>query len=200
MKSTSARIPTPPPLPPLSEARHGDQKPPQDPANSKDTGDNVSGTTTAYSAPLRFFTPTVYFFYGTLTKPEVLKQVLDLNHEPEMRSAMITGYSLTKWGDYNALIDGKPGEEVTGMAFEVYLPEHEYKLAHYETNAYQLVSCCIDYTDGEDPAQVLGRTFKYAGDAAALKEGRFDRKLWESRMGSRLPEKWNGKRGLEGDA
>jgi hypothetical protein len=29
----------------------------------------------------------------------------------------------------------------------------------------------------------MGRTFIYAGDAAALKEKRFDRKLWARQMG-----------------
>lgn len=36
-------------------------------------------------------------------------------------------------------------------------------------------------------------TFKYAGDDKALKAGRFDRKLWELQMGTRLPDKWRAR-------
>ena len=50
-----------------------------------------------------------------------------------------------------------------------------------------------DREDGEE--SVVGRTFKYAGDAQALKEGRFDRMLWEKRMDRRLPEKWQSGKG-----
>lgn len=35
----------------------------------------------------------------------------------------------------------------------------------------------------------------YAGDAEALREGRFDRTLWELQMGKKLPAKWRGKGG-----
>ncbi|RYO94928.1 hypothetical protein DL766_001231 [Monosporascus sp. MC13-8B] len=112
-----------------------------------------------------------------------------------MRPAKIEGYSLTKWGDYKALIGGEPGEEVHGMAYEVCSPEHEFNLAYYETNAYDLAPCLRQFTDGAEPKKIIGRTFMYAGDTAALKEGRFDRKLWEFRMGSRLPENWHKRRG-----
>ncbi|KAI1141979.1 hypothetical protein F5Y05DRAFT_422248 [Hypoxylon sp. FL0543] len=195
MNSASARPPTPPPLPPQSSTPRISQKPSQYLRDLEVAGDDVWKTTAIASASPRKYAPKTYFFYGTLTRPEILKQVLDLDYEPIMRPAKIVGYSLTKWGDYNALIDGEPGEEVTGMAYEVSSLEHEYKLAYYEANAYELVPCLIDYTDGKQPSQVIGSTFKYPGDAAALKEGRFDRKLWEFRMGSRLPEKWNDKKG-----
>jgi hypothetical protein len=72
--------------------------------------------------------------------------------------------------------------------------EEEYKLARYETNAYVLALCDIHFTDAphgkgkEEP--VVGKTFKYAGDAEALKDGRFDRTLWELQMGRRLPPAW----------
>ncbi|KAI0128105.1 hypothetical protein F4776DRAFT_196304 [Hypoxylon sp. NC0597] len=92
------------------------------------------------------------------------------------------------------LTTSEPGQEVAGMAYEVNSPEHQYKLAYYETNAYELAPCLVDFTDGKQPNQVIRSTFKYAGDTVALKEGRYDRKLWESLMGSRLPEKWNENR------
>jgi hypothetical protein len=136
-----------------------------------------------------------YFFYGTLANPGILKGVLDLKTEPILRSAKIHSYELTNWGQYRALIDGKPNSVVTGSAYIVESAEHEHKLAYYETNAYTVTSCKIHFTDRQDEDSVVGRTFKYAGDTQALKEGRFDRMLWEKRMGRRLPEKWQSGEG-----
>ena len=63
-----------------------------------------------------------------------------------------------------------------------------------ETGAYTLKPCSIYFTDGpggrEDDGPTAGKTFMYAGDAVALKEGRFDRLLWELQMGTRLPPEW----------
>ncbi|KXX74295.1 hypothetical protein MMYC01_208558 [Madurella mycetomatis] len=68
--------------------------------------------------------------------------------------------------------------------------DEEHKLAYYETNAYRLVPCRIHFTDWEgDP--VVGRVFIYAGNAWALKQGRFDRSLWELQMGVQFPPKRN---------
>lgn len=136
------------------------------------------------------YQPIHYFFYGTLTQPEILSHILDLTTPPVLRPAKIIGYSLTNWGQYPALINGKSGEEVTGYAYLVESIDDELKLARYETNAYKPASCRIRFTDGQDPVQTLGLTFKYAGDDEALKAGKFDRKLWEMYMGMRLPEKW----------
>ena len=43
--------------------------------------------------------------------------------------------------------------------------------------------CAITSTDGKIPGQVDDELFVYAGDAEALKEGRFDRKLWARQKG-----------------
>ncbi|KAI0006947.1 hypothetical protein F4779DRAFT_620117 [Xylariaceae sp. FL0662B] len=124
------------------------------------------------------------------TKPETLKHVLDIDQEPVLRPAKIVGYALSSWGQYPALIDGDTGTEVSGYAYEVQTPEHENKLAYYETNAYKLHPCQIDFSDEKEPRELYGKTFMYAGDAEALKNGRFDRRLWESQMGFRLPDSW----------
>jgi hypothetical protein len=111
-----------------------------------------------------------------------------------LRDAKVYGYELTNWGQYKALIDGETGSTVTGRAYLVQSVEEEFKLAHYETNAYELASCNIYFTDGsgrEEDGPVFGKTFRYAGDARALKEGRFDRTSWEMQMGARLPPKWH---------
>lgn len=136
------------------------------------------------------YRPIYYFFYGTLTQPKVLSHILDLHEEPVLRPAKITGYELASWGQYPALVDGGTGQEVTGHAYPVQSTEDELKLARYETDAYEAVPCWIRFADGRDPASELGLTFKYAGDDESLKAGRFDRKLWELRMGTRLPDRW----------
>jgi hypothetical protein len=111
-----------------------------------------------------------------------------------VRSAKIIGYNLTNWGQYKALTDGEPGAVVTGDAYMVQSIEHELKLAHYETNAYELVTCEIIFTDDpdteEDRGPVKGYTFKYAGDAQAYAGRDFDLMLWEKHMGPRLPPGW----------
>ncbi|KAM5342639.1 hypothetical protein ACJ41O_013605 [Fusarium nematophilum] len=136
------------------------------------------------------YEPVYYFFYGTLAQPDMLRGVLGLNTDPELREAKIIGYSLSSWGQYKALVDGEPGEVVLGRAFQVQSAEQEYKLAYYETSAYELAPCLIEFTDEKEPLQVQGKTFMYAGDAKALKDGRFDAQLWELQMGMRLPPGW----------
>ncbi|KAK8036770.1 hypothetical protein PG994_015267 [Apiospora phragmitis] len=134
--------------------------------------------------------PMWYFFYGTLTKPEILQHVIDADETPAYRPAKIIGYELASWGQYPALIDNLEGNKVAGFAFQVPTREQEEKLARYETDAYRIHCCKIEFTDGQDPVEVYGNTFMYAGDAEALKAGRFDRRLWQIRTGQVLPEGW----------
>jgi hypothetical protein len=131
------------------------------------------------------YEPIYYFFYGTLTQPETLKRILDLKEEPVLRQAQIVGYSLAKWGDYLTLLDGPPGNVVSGHAYMVRSSDDEWKLAYYETLAYKPAPCQITFTGNAQPARVSGRTFMYAGDAAALREKRFDRTLWMRQMSHR---------------
>jgi hypothetical protein len=133
-----------------------------------------------YQAPV--YQPVYYFFYGTLTQPETLKRILDLKEEPLLRKAQIVGYSLTNWGDYLTLLGGPPDNVVSGYAYMVQSDDDEQKHAYYETLAYKAAPCLITFADGVQQVQAMGRTFMYAGDAAALKEKRFDRKLWAQQM------------------
>lgn len=139
--------------------------------------------------------PPYYFFYGTLTRPEILKEVLGLEVAPDLRKAKVSGYSLANWGQYKALVDGEPADEVEGYAAKVESAEHELNLAYHETSAYELSSCQICFADGGELKELAGRTFIYAGDAEALKTGRFDKALWELQMGTKLPANWGGKGG-----
>lgn len=130
--------------------------------------------------------PVYYFFYGTLTAPATLQRIIDLPEEPKMRKAKLIGYALAKWGDYPALIDGESGQEIPGYAYIVQTEEEAEKLAYYETNAYEEAHCLIYFVDNEEPAEAPGKTFVYAGDANALLEQRFDRKLWLHQMTGKL--------------
>ncbi len=57
-------------------------------------------------------------------------------------------------------------------AYLVQSKEDEEKLAHYETLAYAARACRITSTHGNEPATVIGKTFMYAGDPEALRQGR----------------------------
>lgn len=196
MKSTAKGPPTPPPPPPFLSS-HGvkGEIPPISSSSSLETT-RPDSVEKAIAMPTSN-EPTWYFFYGTLTKPEILKHILDLQEEPFLRSAKVIGYKLASWGQYKALIDGEPGEEVFGVAYKVETIEHQHKLARYETNAYKLHACQIIFTDGMTPTELSGNTFMYAGDAVALQAGRFDRVLWEMQMGMRLPDKWRAPMGRD---
>ncbi|KAK2792292.1 hypothetical protein FQN52_003769 [Onygenales sp. PD_12] len=97
----------------------------------------------------------------------------------ELRPAKIIGYSLAKWGDYPALIDGEQGEGIRGMAYLVKDEGQAGRLQAYETSAYRVAPGWIRWVKGEGEG---GESFMYAGDAGALAEGRWDRVLWERQM------------------
>ena len=139
------------------------------------------------------YVPTYYFFYGTLMKPEKVQHILDLHQSPTLHPAKIKGYALAQWGDYKTLINGPRGNVINGMAYLVESEEDERKLVYYETKAYDVKPCLITFDNGpdRDTETIYGRTFKYAGDAEALKAGRFDRKLWAKQMGLSTPSMWD---------
>jgi Gamma-glutamyl cyclotransferase, AIG2-like len=51
--------------------------------------------------------------------PTTLAKVLHLEERPILRPAKIIGYRCLLWGPYPALIDGKSGMSVTGVAYDV---------------------------------------------------------------------------------
>lgn len=101
------------------------------------------------------------------------------------------GFARELWGQYQALVDGPIGAVVEGVAYEVESEEDVEKLAYYETNAYRAAPCVISPespSSEEEPQRLYGKTFVYAGDAQALKEKKWDRKLWMMNMGSKLQD------------
>ena len=128
--------------------------------------------------------PVHYFFYGSLMDEKTLTQVLRLSSPPVLRPASIVGYSIRMWGPYPTLIDGPPGNVVSGMVYEVQAEAHEKRLAYYETDAYRSASCFI--TPGAGGEQIFGKTFVWANDPndRALSVGSFDFEAWKKARGS----------------
>ena len=119
----------------------------------------------------------------------MVAEILNLGHEPSMRPAKIVGYSCKLWGQYPAVQDGPQGAVVTGAAYNVQTVSHGKKLADYETKNYQIKPCTIEYTDGLEPAEVMGYVFMFGGNKRDLSEGTFDLQTWLKRMGRLHAEK-----------
>lgn len=139
------------------------------------------------------FHKTSYFFYGTLKETAILSQVLDIEVvTTALQPAYIIGYSCELWGPYKALVDGPRDAIVEGLAYEVETEADAKKLAHYETSAYEVVPCRIRFgfaSDDHESKTIFGSTFAYAGDPQALREKRWDRKLWLKGMEAQFGHK-----------
>ena len=72
---------------------------------------------------------------------------------------------------------------VRGMVFNVDTEIMGGRLAEYETKAYHAAPCRIQYTDGGEPSEANGWTFKYAGNPMDVNDGAFDLNVWLQRMG-----------------
>ena len=124
-----------------------------------------------------------YFFYGTLMDPPLLSEILSLSERPRLRPAKLIGYSLKLWGQYPALVDGPTGAVVEGMVYNVEDVKQAERLAEYETRAYHPSPCRIHFSDGSEPEEAVGSTFKYGGNPMDISEGKFDLGTWLGRMG-----------------
>ncbi|KAK7736480.1 hypothetical protein SLS63_003458 [Diaporthe eres] len=121
----------------------------------------------------------LYFFYGSLMDPSVLRRVLNLAERPRLRPASIVGYHVKMWGPYPALTltDEAAGPVVRGMAYEIKGSKKKDRLAAYETGNYREHKCLVSVDGSEE--KVFGNTFVWAGDDALLKEGSFDLRDWQ---------------------
>jgi hypothetical protein len=108
-----------------------------------------------------------YFFYDTLTDPSMIREILGLQGEPELRPARISGYTCKLWGQYPALLDASDST-AEGAVYHVQTMKHGEMLAAYETSNYRADPCRIRYTDGKEPAEELGYRFKFRGDQKEL--------------------------------
>ncbi|KAJ5216598.1 uncharacterized protein N7498_003005 [Penicillium cinerascens] len=115
-----------------------------------------------------------YFFYGTLMDRTVLASVLQQPHRPEVYTARIRGWQCRMWGDYPTLVHG-PDYTVSGVAYEVRSLRDRDRLIVYETDAYSLANCLIEFGHGRS---VQGKTFVWNNDTELLRPGTFDLKDW----------------------
>ncbi|KAI9373632.1 hypothetical protein BJX61DRAFT_541589 [Aspergillus egyptiacus] len=131
-----------------------------------------------------------YFFYGTLSDPDMLRDVLSLGsgETPQLRPARIEGYKVKLWGQYPAILDSgadsdadSPGSAVHGAVYRVQTVEHAERLARYETDSYCAVPCWVRYCDGEEEGEE-GYVFKFVGDVRDLTEREFDLGSWLRRV------------------
>ncbi|KAL9004493.1 MAG: hypothetical protein Q9188_002695 [Gyalolechia gomerana] len=119
--------------------------------------------------------PVWYFFYGTLTDPGNIKDLLTIDGTidgtPFLMPAMVQGGIVKLWGGkYKALIDGPSDAQVQGMAYQVTRYEHEETLRFYETDKYEVVRCSIILARGVEfrgldlPCRNSWRTRRYRND------------------------------------
>lgn len=112
----------------------------------------------ALASPQQAEYPVTYFFYGTLAEPERLVRILQLEKEPHLEEAFVSGGSLDTWaGKYKALVDAERHARVDGWAYAVQSQEHEDALRYYETDKYEVVRCTIYTTHGPQ----AGLTFRF---------------------------------------
>lgn len=120
----------------------------------------------------------IYFFYGSLMDPKLLSEILQLDYDPQLRPACITGYQAKLWGQYPAMVDGEKDATEHGVAYDVNTAEHARRLAEYETSHYRTQPCMITYTDGKAPDTTQGRVFVFVGNPRDLTDGTFDLSAW----------------------
>lgn len=135
-------------------------------------------TATQLYAPQQTDYPVYYFFYGTLTFPAKLAQVLDLDagEVPTLHPASISGGIVKTWrrgwkrgggAGYKALVNGSEDAVVQGYAYLVRTREMEDELRWYEGGGYEVVRCGI-FLEDEGGRRVQGCTFRFV-DTAALR-------------------------------
>ncbi|CAG8064486.1 unnamed protein product [Penicillium salamii] len=121
------------------------------------------------------------FFYGSLIDPDMLMQVLGSARPlPFMRRARVTGYEITLWGPYPALLP-KPLHRVdffSGMVTDLLLPTQLDRLAHYETNKHRCQPNLIDILNEDDGIErtIEGVCLVWDGKFDELRGGTFDLK------------------------
>ncbi|TVY88353.1 hypothetical protein LAWI1_G007098 [Lachnellula willkommii] len=102
------------------------------------------------------YIPKPFFFYGSLTDPLQLQEVLQVQAPPVLAPARVRSYKIMLWGQYPALVDGPHDSYVDGMAYVVETEEQQKMLEHYETEVYSTAGIRVTI----EGKQVSGRTFK----------------------------------------
>ncbi|KAF3906403.1 hypothetical protein ABW20_dc0104984 [Dactylellina cionopaga] len=133
------------------------------------------------------FEPILFFFYGTLKLPKVLKRVLQLQEEPILVPAEISNYKIRLWGPYPALVEYEPETDpasmitIPGAVYEIATRIHLDRLVRYEGENYAIASVPITLlgTAGEDQnSERQGKVFVWNGYPEDLRDGNFDMKVF----------------------
>ncbi|KAK6529884.1 hypothetical protein TWF281_009040 [Arthrobotrys megalospora] len=131
------------------------------------------------------FKPTLFFFYGTLTIPEVLRRILDLAEDPILLKATTRTFKLKMWGPYPALVRPSPDDPrdaVPGVAYAVETEEHLQRLVAYEGENYGINEILIELQEPGYQAlnTTYGKTFVWKGYPEELIDGIFDTAAFRS--------------------
>ncbi|KAJ5822485.1 hypothetical protein N7447_004825 [Penicillium robsamsonii] len=86
------------------------------PATAESIINHLSNLDLQHSAPPYLI---YHFFYGTLAVPSLLQQIIYLPDKQKVRKANVIGYTIAEWGDYPAIIEGHPYQEIDGYAYIV---------------------------------------------------------------------------------
>lgn len=103
-----------------------------------------------------------------------------MHFSPQMRPARMISYEIKFWGQYPALVDGKPFPPVDGFACKILLREHWDRLVAYETDEYDLEPILVDFLDNGEK-EVQGVAFWWNGEPEELRGESFslERRLQE---------------------
>ncbi|TAQ88340.1 hypothetical protein B7494_g3354 [Chlorociboria aeruginascens] len=77
-----------------------------------------------------------FFFYGTLTDPLRLQDVLQLPTPRVLKPARVTSLKIMLWGQYPALVNGPHNSYVDGVAYLVETKEQQDMLEYCNTDIY----------------------------------------------------------------
>lgn len=115
-----------------------------------------------------------YFFYGTLTRPSILAEVIGSEEKPVLHRAKIFGYKMMMWGPCPALIRDEGNAVIEGSAFKVENEAEAQCLQRYETSAYAPKSCRIHFENEAEQKDAAGWTFVWHRSLSELSEGQFN--------------------------
>jgi hypothetical protein len=113
------------------------------------------------------YTSFPFFFYGSLTNPAILQEILQLPEPPMLNPPRVPSRKIMLWGQHPALVDAPFGSFVDDMGYVVETEDQTNKLEDYETTAYRLEGIRITI----EGKYFAGRTFMWAGDPEELEEG-----------------------------
>lgn len=120
-----------------------------------------------------------FFFYGSLTDPPLLQEILQLPTLPVLTPSIIKGYKIMLWGQYPALVASTETDVVHGMSYIVQTATHQKLLKEYETDVYELTAVDI-WTDGN---VFPGKTFCWRDvGLKELEDGEWDLEEWKKNV------------------